>query len=69
MNLCKNCLHFCMEDGVKNPELGKCARSTSISPVTGNPTPPAHMPFCRVERMKGGGCEQEGVFYKEFPNV
>ena len=69
MKLCKDCLHFSMEDNVKSLELGKCARVSTISPVTGKPTPPEHLPYCRIERMKGGGCQEEGLFYKEFPNV
>jgi len=69
MKLCKDCLHFSMEDNVKKMELGKCARASTISPVTGDPTPPEYLPFCRVERMIGGGCGRDAQFYKEFPHV
>jgi hypothetical protein len=65
MKFCINCKHFILEDGVKNPELGKCAQNRSISPVTGFLTSEGTLPFCKVQRLFHEPCGEDGKLWEE----
>jgi hypothetical protein len=48
---CVNCSHFVLSDASpKNPELGRCARTRTISLVTGVLKPISDLPFASTER-------------------
>jgi hypothetical protein len=54
MKLCINCKHYVLQDIAANasmPELGRCLKTSVISPVTGKPTPLDKLEFCSVKRM------------------
>ena len=54
MNYCVNCKHYVLQDiaaKANMPELGRCLKTSVISPVTGQPTPEDKLEFCSIKRM------------------
>ena len=65
MKLCIDCKHYILEDGVKTPDLGRCAQNRSISLVTGVKASTNTLPFCNVHRLSHGPCGVDGKLWEE----
>jgi len=73
---CVNCSHFVLSDASPtNPELGRCARTRTVSWVTGKLKPISDLPFASVERTDRfnpqDSCGSVGIHFttKETSNV
>jgi len=65
MKLCINCKHYILEDGVKTPDLGRCAQNRSISLVTGVEPSTNTLPFCKVHRLSHEPCGVDGKLWED----
>lgn len=71
MKLCIDCKFYALEEGIKNPELGRCTQKSHTSRVTGLQTALSRQPWCEVERLSHRPCGADGNLFeaKENGNV